>query len=114
MSHHFQVIRLWEQPTEIFLQTLGLLPLAVLSNTANQTNTLREVATIINNVGEKQMQSNLATTTFVLAGLVLEEEVIQRLLRRNIMRESVTYQSIVTENCEEGREEGLAVELLFR
>lgn len=30
--HRFQVIRLWEQPTEIFLQTPGLFPFAVLSN----------------------------------------------------------------------------------
>lgn len=107
MSHRFHVIRMWEQPTEIFLQTPGLLPLAVLSNTPDQTNTLREVATLIGNVEEKQMQSNLAVTTFVLAGLVLEEEVIQHLLRRDIMRESVTYQLLVREGREEGLEEGL-------
>jgi len=53
------------------------------------------------------MQSNLAVTTFVLAGLVLEEEVIQHLLRRDIMRESVTYQLLVREGREEGLEEGL-------
>lgn len=40
-SHRFQVIRLWEQPKEIFLQTSGLLPFAVLSNTNSKTNTLQ-------------------------------------------------------------------------
>lgn len=103
--HRFQVIRLWEQPTEIFLRTPGLLPFAVLSNTDNKVNTLQEVATIIDNITDKQMQSNLAASAFILAGLVLEKEVIQRLLRRDIMRESVTYQLLVEESREEVREE---------
>lgn len=33
MTHNFNVIRLWEQPTETFQQYLGLLPLAVLTKT---------------------------------------------------------------------------------
>ncbi len=72
--HRFQVIRLWEQPTEIFLQTSGLLPFAVLSNTSNKTNTLQKVAAQIDNISDKRTQSNLAASTFILAGLVLEEE----------------------------------------
>ncbi|MEA5569228.1 hypothetical protein [Anabaena sp. UHCC 0399] len=36
------------------------------------------------------------------AGLVLEEEAIERLFRRDIMRESVIYKSIKTEGIEEG------------
>jgi predicted transposase/invertase (TIGR01784 family) len=103
--HRFQVIRLWEQPTEIFLQTPGLLPLAVLSNTSNPANTLQQVATAINAIADKRMQSNLASSTFILAGLVLKKEVVQRLLRRDIMRESVTYQLLVEEVREEFQEE---------
>lgn len=72
--HRFQVIRLWEQPTEIFLQTPGLLPFAVLSNTSNKTNTLQKVAAQIDNISDKRTQSNLAASTFILAGLVLGEE----------------------------------------
>ncbi|WP_442943300.1 hypothetical protein [Nostoc sp.] len=34
--HEFTVIRLWEQPIEVFLRTPGLLPLAVLSSTIEQ------------------------------------------------------------------------------
>lgn len=37
-----------------------------------------------------------------MAGLVLEQEVIRRLFRKDIMRESVIYQSIRTEGIEEG------------
>ncbi len=105
--HRFQVIRLWEQPTEIFLQTPGLLPFAVLSNTTSQTSTLLEVAAQIENISDRNIQNNVTASAALLAGLVLEEEVIKRLLRRDIMRESVIYQSIKAEGREEGREEGI-------
>jgi hypothetical protein len=39
-----------------------------------------------------------------IAGLVLEKEVVQKLQRKELMRESVTYQAIVAEGREEGRE----------
>jgi predicted transposase YdaD len=38
------VIRLWEQPKEIFFQLPGLLPFAVLSNTDNRYEFLKQVA----------------------------------------------------------------------
>lgn len=41
------MIRLWEQPTELFLQSPGLLPFAVLTAgelQENKTDVLREVA----------------------------------------------------------------------
>lgn len=37
----FEVIRLWEQPTQPFLKSVGLLPLAVLTDTPDQAQTLR-------------------------------------------------------------------------
>jgi predicted transposase/invertase (TIGR01784 family) len=39
--HEFEVIRLWEQPTQTFLESTGLLPLAVLTQTADASQTLR-------------------------------------------------------------------------
>ncbi|MEA5597678.1 Rpn family recombination-promoting nuclease/putative transposase [Rivularia sp. UHCC 0363] len=106
--HRFQVIRLWEQPTEIFLRTPGLLPFAVLSNAESKIETLQEVATRIENISDKQIQTDVAASTFILAGLVLKQEDIQRLLRRDIMRESVTYQLLVDEGKAEGKAEGRA------
>ncbi len=41
--HRFEVIRLWEQPTELFLNSPGLLPFATLSQTNDQTRTLEVV-----------------------------------------------------------------------
>ncbi|MGB7378078.1 MAG: Rpn family recombination-promoting nuclease/putative transposase [Rivularia sp. (in: cyanobacteria)] len=106
--HRFQVIRLWQQPTEIFLQTPGLLPFAVLSNTESKIDTLQEVATRIENIDDKQIQTDVAASAFILAGLVLKKEDIQRLLRRDIMQESVTYQLLVDEGKAEDKAQGKA------
>jgi predicted transposase YdaD len=42
--HQFEVIRLWEQPTERFMSIPGLLPFAVLSQTNDPTMVLTQVA----------------------------------------------------------------------
>jgi predicted transposase/invertase (TIGR01784 family) len=60
LNHAFNVIRLWEQPTGIFQQYQGLLPFAALSQTRNPENTLRQVAKQIENIADKQVQSNVA------------------------------------------------------
>ena len=104
--HEFQVIRLWEQPEALFYQFRGLLPLAVLSQTEDQSRTLREVAQRIELIENRREQSNVAASTAILAGLVLEKEVITRLLRQEMMRESVIYQDIRAEAKAEGRAEG--------
>ncbi|MGD1871638.1 MAG: Rpn family recombination-promoting nuclease/putative transposase [Mastigocoleus sp.] len=104
--HRFQVIRLWEQPTEVFLKTPALLPFAVLSNSKSKINILEQVANRIDNISDRKIQTDIAASTFILAGLVLKQEDIQRLLRRDIMRESVTYQLLVDEGRAEGRQEG--------
>jgi predicted transposase YdaD len=44
MQHRFNVIRLWEVPTEQLLASSGLLPLAVLSETNNPAGVLERVA----------------------------------------------------------------------
>ncbi|MBW4617521.1 MAG: Rpn family recombination-promoting nuclease/putative transposase [Desmonostoc vinosum HA7617-LM4] len=106
LRHEFEVIRLWEQPSEIFLGTPGLLPFAVLSATNNKASTLQQVAAAVDKINERRTQSNIAAATAILAGLVLEQEVIGRLLRKDIMRESVIYKSILTEGLEEGIELG--------
>ncbi len=83
--HEFQVIRLWEQPEELFYQFPGLLPLAVLSQTEDHSRTLREVAQRIEQIENRREQSNVAASTAILAGLVLEKEVIARLLRQELI-----------------------------
>jgi predicted transposase/invertase (TIGR01784 family) len=108
LSHKFNVIRLWEQPTEIFQQYQGLLPFAALSRTDNPEETLRQVAKQIENIEDKQVQSNVAASTAIISGIALNKEIIQRLLRSEIMKESVIYQEILLEGKAEGKAEGIA------
>ncbi len=105
LRHEFQVVRLWEQPTEVFFQHPGLLPYAVLSQTSDRSSVLREVAEAIDALQGRQQQSNLAAATGILAGLVLDKQMIRRLLRRELMQESVIYQELRKEAREEVRQE---------
>jgi predicted transposase YdaD len=91
------VIRLWEQPASVFLQYPGLIPFAVLGESEDAEETLRQATQIINRVADPIAQANLMAASGILAGLKLEEEVIYRLVRRDIMQESVVYQSIQRE-----------------
>ena len=54
MRHEFEVIQLWEQPTADFFKFPGLLPLAVLGQTENRTQTLREVSSLIDKIEDKR------------------------------------------------------------
>ena len=106
LSHQFEVIRLWEQPTADFLKFPGLLPLAVLGRSEERTQTLREVSSLIERIENRKEQSNIAAATSILAGLVLEKEVISTILREEIMQESVIYQAIKAQGIKQGREQG--------
>jgi predicted transposase/invertase (TIGR01784 family) len=108
LIHNFNVIRLWEQPTEIFQQYQGLLPFAALSQTNAPEETLRQVAKQIENIADKQLQSNVAASTAIISGIALSKEIIQRLLRSDIMKESVIYQEILHEGLAEGLAKGKA------
>ncbi len=106
--HEFEIIRLWEQPAEVFLENPGLLPFAVLSSTPNPEQILNQVASEINEISDNRTQSNVAASTAILAGLVLKKDLIRRILRSDIMRESPIYQEILQEGEEKGRAEGKA------
>ncbi|MCT7985897.1 hypothetical protein NG796_21710 [Laspinema sp. A4] len=108
MTHRFEVIRLWEQPTELFLNAPGLFPFAALTRTENAEEVLNEVAQLIERIDNRQQQANLVAASSVLAGLVLDRELINRILRRDIMRESPIYQDILAEGRQEGRQEAIA------
>ncbi len=107
LAHQFQVVRLWEQPTDQFLSRPGLLPYAVLSQTDDREAVLRTVARQINEMTDRREQSNIASISAVMAGLSLEKGLIQRILRREIMKESVIYQEWMTEWQEEGEAIGI-------
>lgn len=115
--HEFEVIRLWEQSTQPFLKATGLLPFAVLTQTSDAAQTLRQVATRVEAIPEMRAQSNVAASTAILAGLLLKRDFINQVLRRDIMRQSVIYQEWRDEFLQEGRQEGeqsLILRLLAR
>ncbi len=99
MTHEFNVVRLWEETTETFLRLPGLFPFAVLSRTENSASVLQQISELIEEIPNKREQSHVAATTAILAGLVLNKQFIQRVLRREIMRESVIYQDIRAEEA---------------
>ncbi|MCF4966150.1 Rpn family recombination-promoting nuclease/putative transposase [Nostoc sp. CMAA1605] len=113
--HEFEVIRLWEEPTERFMTVPGLLPFAALSQTKDPTMVLNEVAKAVEAITDQQLQRNIAAASAILAGIVLQKDVISRIFRSEIMRESVIYQEILQEGRAEGRVEAtrkLALNLL--
>ena len=103
LRHEFEVIRLWEQPTADLLKYPGLLPLAVLGKTEDRTQILREISSLIDNLEDRREQSNIAAATSILGGLVLKKEVIQQVLREEIMQESVIYQDIKEQGIQQGQ-----------
>ncbi|NEN98571.1 MAG: Rpn family recombination-promoting nuclease/putative transposase, partial [Moorea sp. SIO3I7] len=111
--HEFEVIRLWEQSTQPFLESTGLLPLAVLTQTPDAAQTLRQVAARVEAIPEMRIQSNVAACAGILAGLLLKRDLINQVLRTDIMQQSVIYQDIKDEGRHEG-EQSLILRLLAR
>lgn len=112
--HEFEVIRLWEMPTEKFLQYQGLLPFAVLSQTNESKIVLSRVAQAIEEITDRNVKSNLTAASAILANLVISEDIIKGILRSDIMQESAIYQEIyhsgelrgVLQGKQEGKQEG--------
>ncbi|MCC5625567.1 Rpn family recombination-promoting nuclease/putative transposase, partial [Nostoc sp. CHAB 5715] len=109
--HEFDVVCLWEQPAAFFLEYPGLLPFATLGQTTDPEATLRQVAQTINQISDPITQANLTAASAILAGIKLEDEVVYRILRRDIMQESTVYRSILAEG-EARKQREIAVNLL--
>jgi len=106
-SHQYRAIRLWEEAPAFFLQSPGLLPLAILTQGQDPTGRLREVANELDKIKDSQMQANLTAATAIFSGLLLKPHIIQEILRSDIMKESTVYQGILQEGRQEGRQEGI-------
>jgi predicted transposase/invertase (TIGR01784 family) len=102
--NEFNVIRLWEQPTEKFLKYPGLWPYAALTNTSDPIGILEEVAQKIAQMDDLRQRSNLSAISAVMAALSLDEDQVENVLRRNFMKESALYQKWRKENLVEGQD----------
>jgi predicted transposase/invertase (TIGR01784 family) len=109
--HEFDVIRLWEQPASLFLQYPGLIPFAVLGQSADAEEMLRQAAQRVDQIADSATQANLMAASGILAGLKLEDEIIYRILRRDIMQESTVYRSI-WQDAQKERDRAIALNLL--
>ena len=105
-QHRFEVVRIWEQPAEQFQVLPGLLPFAVLGQTNDSAELLRQVSGRIETIEEHDSQADVAASAALLAGLVLDKQLIRSILREDVMKESVIYQDIVATAKEIGRSEG--------
>jgi predicted transposase/invertase (TIGR01784 family) len=101
-SHRYRVIRLWEQSSDLFLKSQGLLPLAVLTQCSDPELKLRQVAEVLETIKDTRIKANLMAATSVLGGLVLNPKLIKTILRSQIMKESAVYQEILREGEQRG------------
>ena len=69
---------------------------------------MQKVGQRVEAIIDRRQQSDLAASASILAGLVLNKELIQRVLKTEIMRESVIYQEIEAQGIQKGRAEGEA------
>ncbi|MCS6783242.1 MAG: DUF4351 domain-containing protein [Gloeomargarita sp. SKYG98] len=90
----------------------GTLPLAVLGRTSDPKAVLQAVAHRLEQVHPPALRAELTTACYILAGLILGHNDIQQMLQSQPMRESVTFQAILAEGRQVGREEGARAEAL--
>jgi predicted transposase YdaD len=100
--HEYQVVKLWEQDPDVFLQDVALMPLAVLAAASDPAQLLNRVAQQVSNIESLEQRQETVTCTQLLAGLRFKREIILQAFRGRVMRESVIHQDIL----EEGKLEG--------
>lgn len=111
-QHRYRIIRLWEQEPTPFLSEPALLPLAPLTRSNNPTNLLEQVAQQVAMLEEPAQKQSLAAAAEILAGLRFDKNLIRRLFREELMRESVIYQDILEQGLQQGLQRGEAIALL--
>ncbi|MCL6754889.1 DUF4351 domain-containing protein [Nostoc sp. CCCryo 231-06] len=93
--HQYQVVRLWEQDSTLFLVNPALLPLASLTRTDSPPTLLAQVAEQVATIPDREERQNIAGCVEILAGLRFDKDLVRQFLREDIMKESVIYQDIV-------------------
>jgi predicted transposase YdaD len=108
LTFRYRVVRVWELDAEALLNGgLALLPLAPLAVPAEMplTETVHRMAGRVRTETSPTEEQSFWDTTYILMGLRYDADTIDRAMEGVIrMRESSTYQKILSE----GRQEGLA------
>lgn len=100
--HRYRAIRMWEQDSSLFLNSLALLPLVPLCQTDSPQTLLSQVAEEVAKISNREIRENTAAYTEILAGLRFEKNLIRQLLSEDIMQESVIYQDILQKGEQRG------------
>ena len=110
--HHFsyEVVRIWELPPAVFLEGgNALLPLAPVAKVSRAE--VREVVQAVNERLDRRVKPSeaeqLRTATFVLMGLKYPREFVEKLMSRNVLELSSTYQALIQEGLDKGMAQGL-------
>lgn len=112
LIHDFRhrVLRVWQMPPEVFLTGgLALLPLAAVAQVSR-----RDVAGIVRTI-DQRLESEalpsqgelLRTATFVLLGLKYDKIFVEKMMSRNVLELSSTYQAVLQEGMTKGLQQGL-------
>lgn len=116
MLHDFtyQVIRVWELPPEVFLEGgSGLLPLAPVAHVspADVPYVIQQLNKRLESHYKPSEAEQLRTATFVLMGLKYPKEFVEKLMSRNVLELSSTYQALIQEGLDKGMKQGLELGL---
>ncbi|MCY7278661.1 MAG: Rpn family recombination-promoting nuclease/putative transposase [Phormidesmis sp. CAN_BIN44] len=104
--HEYQVVKMWEQDPERFLNDPALLPLATLTRTQNPSQLLNQVAQQVAEIDEADDRQEISAYVQLMAGLKYDKNEVRRIFRELIMRESVIYQEIWQEGEQVGEQRG--------
>jgi len=102
--HEYQVVKLWEQDPERFLQDAALLPFASLTRTQDSSQLLDRIVQQVAEIPELTERQEMSSYVQLMAGLKYDKGEIRRVFREGMMRESVIYQEILHEGEEKGRQ----------
>jgi hypothetical protein len=114
LSFRYQVVRVWQVPPELLLRGgTALLPFAPISavTEAELPGIIQQIDERLSRRAARQQAEVVRAAAYVLMGLRWPPAVIEPLFRGvQSMKESWTYQAILAEGREEGRDEGAVVE----
>ncbi len=105
--HSYRAVRLWEEESTLMLNDATLLPFAVLARSEQPEEMLRTITQKIEQIELSKERANIATYAYMLGGLRYSKEILSQLLREEIMRESVTYQALISESEKRGLQQGV-------
>ena len=81
--------------------------MVIQAQTANPEYLLTDVAQRLESLENREERLSLTTYTYLLGGLKFRKEMLQQLLREDVMRESVTYRDLVETSEQRGLQQGI-------